>query len=150
MLNVDDSKIINVHRAGPPRHRNRGQPPKPRPLITLESPELASKAYGYGRGTKVYSNENPDDVWWVNPDLIQSDRIANYRARVAARERRRGFHVRDEIPHTPIENLSRSSREFREMFPSQSPSPSRGRQHQRTGLDGRQHRPQDRAGSFLS
>ena len=50
-----------------------------RPLvITLSTPELARQLCSYGAGKK-YLVDNV--VYWANPDLIQSDRLANQAAR---------------------------------------------------------------------
>ena len=35
-------------------------------------------------------NSDSSLVYWVNPDLIQADRVANYNARMEAKERKEG------------------------------------------------------------
>ena len=58
---------------------------KPRALIVvLSSPDLASKQHGYGKGRPIRDSEdNKKILYWVNRDLIKSDKIANFKARHA-------------------------------------------------------------------
>lgn len=74
-LNADDVK--HVFRAGPLRD-------KPRPLIcVLSSPELADTQHSYGKGRAIRDNEGKNILYWVNPDFIKTDRVANFKARHA-------------------------------------------------------------------
>ena len=74
-LNADDVK--HVFRAGPLRD-------KPRPIIcVLSSPELANTQHSYGKGRAIRDNEGKNILYWVNPDFIKTDRVANFKARHA-------------------------------------------------------------------
>lgn len=80
-LNPDDVK--HVFRAGAVQD-------KPRPLIAvMSSPDIASKLHGYGTGRPIreLEGENKKILYWVNQDFIKSDRIANYKARLAKPKR---------------------------------------------------------------
>ena len=120
IMNVDPEYIVNVRRAGPPRQNQR------RPvIITMSSPELAAELHNHGRGSKRVNNANPDEAYWINPDLIKTDRIANYQARKEAQKRRADVQRRREDRH-------------------------RQRHHSRSaGTDSPQHATQHRRGSFL-
>ena len=74
-LNANDVK--HVFRAGPVRD-------KPRPIIiVLASPELANTQHSYGKGRAIRDEEGTNILYWVNPDFIKADRVANYNARQA-------------------------------------------------------------------
>ena len=89
ILNVDANQIIRVTRAGPPIGYRQDDNRSSRPIIvTMETPELASYMHNHGRGWKRVDENNR--IYWVNPDLIQVDREANYNARVLAQTRRQG------------------------------------------------------------
>ena len=94
IMNVDSEYIINVRRAGVPK------PDRVRPvIITLSTPELAAEMHNHGRGNKRVNNANHDEVYWINPDLIKTDRVANYQARKEAQKRRQdGQRRRDDRP----------------------------------------------------
>ena len=78
LLGLDPDDVKHVFRAGSVKD-------KPRALIVaLSSPDLASKQHGYGKGRPIRDNEdNKKILYWVNRDLIKSDRIANFKARHA-------------------------------------------------------------------
>ena len=92
ILDLDDDNISKVIRAGPELgkgiNKNRTSP---RPVIvTLSTPQLAEQVSNYGVGFKVRL-EKMEAIeglteFWVNPDRIQSDRLADYKARVKSRE----------------------------------------------------------------
>ena len=90
ILNIDEANIEQVMRPTKPPHRRNSDSNANtnRPLIvTLKTPELACDLHGHDRGKRVL---NPDDeeMWlWINPDLIEADRTANYLARKERRER---------------------------------------------------------------
>ena len=87
LLDLGREDIVNVFRAGAPRQDGRRTR---RPLIiTLSSPQLASQVHKHGRGRRVTFRDNPREVFWLNQDLIKSDRIANAKAR-EARQGNRG------------------------------------------------------------
>ena len=76
-------QIITCHRAGGIRE-NGG----PRLLIaTLETPQMAEHFHNYGAGHRLEQSDGEKYIW-INPDLIKSDRDANYNARKIMRERR--------------------------------------------------------------
>ena len=84
ILNIDPEYINEVYRAGRPN------PDRVRPVVvTLSSPDLARELHNYGRGSRRV-NSDSSLVYWVNPDLIQADRVANYNARMEAKERKEG------------------------------------------------------------
>lgn len=86
ILGLSDDDIEHVFRAGKP---NDGDSPRPRPLIiTVKTPEIAVALHGHGRGRKFRHADAGEDVW-CNPDLIDSDRKANYLARQERKKRRR-------------------------------------------------------------
>ena len=61
----------------------------PRILVAvLYSPDLAKQKHNYGRGRPIYG-ENGRIIYWVNPDLIKADRVANYNLRLKRRENQR-------------------------------------------------------------
>ena len=78
LLGLDPDDVKYVFRAGAVQD-------KPRALIVvLSSPDLASKQHGYGKGRSIRDGEdNKKILYWVNRDLIKSDRIANFKARHA-------------------------------------------------------------------
>ena len=81
VVGIDSADIINVFRAGAPKSDG-----SCRPLIaTISTPDLAAQIHNYGRGRRVNWR---DRYWWVNQDLIQADRLANYNARVTRRQPR--------------------------------------------------------------
>ena len=74
-LNAEDVK--HVFRAGSVRD-------KPRPLIcVLTSPELANQQHSHGKGRAIRDDEGKKILYWVNPDFIKTDRVANFKARLA-------------------------------------------------------------------
>ena len=79
LLNIGKDKISSVCRAG--IKKTAGENAQPRKLlIMLSSPELAQQLHDYGRGKPIL-DENNKPKYWVNPDLIKSDRFANFNAR---------------------------------------------------------------------
>ena len=82
IMDIDSEYVVNVYRAGAPKS-NYNRPI----IITLTNPEVASGLHNYGRGMR---RENVDGslFYWVNADLIQADRIANFNAREEARTKR--------------------------------------------------------------
>ena len=92
ILDIDESEIEFVKRAGIPKTPTREDPnPSPRPLIiTVKSPVLASDLHGHGRGRRALNPDIEDhESWlWINPDLIQADRKANFLAREEMRKKR--------------------------------------------------------------
>ena len=81
IMNIDPVDVIDVDRAGIAKSGvNRPV------IITLSSPELASEMHNYGRGRRKVNLADEDEFYWINPDLIQTDRLANYRARKEAKE----------------------------------------------------------------
>ena len=75
MLDIEKSRIERVYRVG----KVDPNKVKPRVLIAvLETPELAKTCHNFGRGRPI---EILDKRYWINPDLIKTDREANYKAR---------------------------------------------------------------------
>ena len=75
ILKLDDDDVQSVFRAGPVQD-------KPRSIIVvLSSPDLAMKLHDYGKGRPLRDIDGKKILYWVNPDLIKSDRVANYKAR---------------------------------------------------------------------
>ena len=86
-LGLKSGDIERVFRAGPVRDDK-----KPRALIAvMVSPEIAKRAHNYGRGNPI-RNDKGEIEYWVNPDLIKSDREANYKARIARRSAGKGMY----------------------------------------------------------
>ena len=83
ILSLQSSDVIQVWRAGPPK-RNYNRPL----IVTVSTPELAQKLHNYGRGRRVENLSDDREFYWCNPDLIETDRKANYKAREEARRRR--------------------------------------------------------------
>ncbi len=52
--------------------------------MTARNPEIAKKLHMFGNGRKVLLN---DECWWINPDLTQAERRANFNARQHKRMR---------------------------------------------------------------
>ena len=115
LLDIREDQLINVSRAGPPIGSLRNDRRTTRPLIiTVSTPEMAAYLHNYGRGWRIASRNG---VFWVNPDLIKADRIANAKARDARKMRRqRGMIVTDEVAGSP-----------RRHTPNQQNSPPRRR-----------------------
>ena len=86
VLEIQSSKIVKCSRAGPPLGTGSNKErTAPRPLIVvLESPQLASKYHEFGNGNRILHD---NDVYWINPDYTKSERIANWRARQARKNR---------------------------------------------------------------
>ena len=101
ILDIREDQLVNANRAGPPLGSLRDDTRLTRPLIiTVATPELASYLHNYGRGCRVKARNG--DIFWVNPDLIKADRLANMRARKLAQSRRQGrIIVTDEEPESP-------------------------------------------------
>ena len=79
-LDINDGDICSVYRVGKVKDGSQ------RILVgVLSSPELAKQQHSYGRGRPIY-DENNRISYWVNPDLIKSDRVANYNLRIKRRE----------------------------------------------------------------
>ena len=76
-------------------------------IITVESPELAAHLHNYGRGWKARDQYN--NIYWVNPDLIKTDRIAGYKARKLAKERRSNLAANGGRNNSPAVSLSGSA-----------------------------------------
>ena len=89
LLELDEDDIWYVTRAGPQLGSLPNDQRTCRPLIaSLSSPELASQKHGHGRGKKWYmmsemGDTSRDEYFYVNQDLIYSDRKADYDARQA-------------------------------------------------------------------
>ncbi len=82
---IDDRDIMKCIRAGPGKDPGTGEIRTSRPIIvTVKTPELAKRLHGYGNGRKVIFNDN---CWWINPDLTQAERRANFNARQCRRTR---------------------------------------------------------------
>ena len=89
IMDLDLEYIVDVRRAGPPKpnyDRN--------VIITLSTPDLAGEMCNYGKGRRQ-ENDDGSVFFWINADLIQADRTANYNARVTARNRRQNHHHRE-------------------------------------------------------
>ena len=100
---VKDEELVKVVRAGPPIGSRPDDTRVNRPMIiTVSNPELASYLHNYGCGWKRTSSTG--QVFWVNPDLIKADRVANYRARQLAKHRRSGRRP----PHVVLDELNDS------------------------------------------
>ena len=102
-LDVTESDIKTVIRAGPqPGSGSNRERRTPRPIVvTLVTPELANELHDHGNGTRVKVNdagkEDSGKIFWINPDLIQADREAEFKAREKKREiekARRDAHKR--------------------------------------------------------
>ena len=93
IMDIDPEYVLNVYRAGAPKS-NQNRPI----IITLTSPEVASDLHNHGRGNR---RENLDGslFYWINADLIQADRIANFNAREEARNRRQPHGTRSSPQH---------------------------------------------------
>ena len=94
ILGLDDGDIEQVYRAGKLEDATEEDPtPRARPLvIRLKTPEMATAMHGYGRGRKFRDPDSEEDIW-VNPDLIDCDRKANYLARKERNKRKRGHFL---------------------------------------------------------
>lgn len=130
ILSLDSSDVIQVWRAGPPK-RNYNRPV----VVTVSTPEIAQNLHNYGRGKRIENLNDEREYYWCNPDLIETDRKANFKAREEARRRRtsRGenrreqHHRRDEQPreghhdhgvgHTSPVSSEASSRRSRSASP---------------------------------
>ena len=83
----EDGLIVSCHRAG------KKVEDRPRLLIvTLENPSLAQTLHCYGAGRKFTTTSGAEI--WCNPDLIKSDRIANFHARKLLREKRQEVNAK--------------------------------------------------------
>ena len=85
-LDIESNQVIRVFRPGKPIRENDRRTCRPL-IITVANPELAASLHDYGRGWR--REDDAGNVYWVNPDLIKSDRDANLKARLLAKERRR-------------------------------------------------------------
>lgn len=94
ILNVDEEDIENVIRAGKPPHEGDTNPRLL--IITVKTPEMASDLHGHGRGRSITNPEDPEMLLWINPDLIQADRKANYLARKENQRRKEQRAARSE------------------------------------------------------
>lgn len=83
---IDDTRdIVKCVRAGPKMDPGTGEMRTSRPIIvTVKSPDIAKQLHGYGNGKKVISKSK---CWWINPDLTQAERRANFNARQQRRIR---------------------------------------------------------------
>ena len=80
LCGVELNQIIRCFRAG----KTTSEVAKPRLLIiVLKTPELARELHNYGNGQKL----DHDNNIWVNPDLIYSERQANFKARMTRRDK---------------------------------------------------------------
>ena len=78
MLGIAPKDVENTYRVGKV-DKNKG----PRVLIAvLKSPDIAKLHHNYGRGRPVMYESKK---YWINADLIQADREANYQARLRRR-----------------------------------------------------------------
>lgn len=94
LLNIEQKEIVNIRRAG--RVRTDGSN---RPLIvTVSTPELANDLHNYGRGSKRTRDSR---IFWINPDLIQADRVANYKSRLIARQKKNTHKDKEALNLTP-------------------------------------------------
>ena len=93
LLELDDQDVLYVSRAGPRIGSLPNDQRKSRPLVAqLATPELASQKHGHGFGKKWYmmsemGEQEMDEYYYVNKDLIYSDRVADYEARKAKKAR---------------------------------------------------------------
>ena len=95
ILNLDDDNVKHVFRAGPVQD-------KPRSIIAvLSSPDLAKKLHDYGKGKPIRDSDGKNILYWVNPDLIKADRIANYKAR-HAKPRKRDDEPKVDTPENQV------------------------------------------------
>ena len=79
---IDDEQLLKCFRAG-----KRNEDGTPRLVIaTVISPDLANQLHRFGNGQKVVLERK---LWWVNPDLTQYERHANFRAREFKRARQK-------------------------------------------------------------
>ena len=144
IMNIDPEYVVGVYRAGPPK-RGYNRPV----IVTLTSPDLASELHNYGRGSRRVNNEN-SLVYWVNQDLIQVDRTANFKARDEARKRqergqqRREHQRRGADPSSP-RRQSTSDNESREDHQPQTRRQSLNSQGSRED-----HQPRSRRQSLSS
>ena len=129
ILELDQEDIVDLRRAGPLK-RNYHRPL----VITVRTPELAAHLHNYGVGRRKHNTNDESEVYWVNPDLIETDRKANYQARVAARAKRGNRNG------SSSRHLSVSTEHV-----SQSPERERHSRHNSLSSTGR-----DRRGSTVS
>ena len=142
ILDIDPTDVIQVWRAGPPkRNQNRLL------IVTVRTPELAQRLHNYGRGKKVVNLNDDREFYWCNPDLIETDRKANYKARLEARNRRSAqglgqprrdgpYHENDQP--LPARSRTSSSRQSRSASPQHSPAHDASPPHSPArGVDGR-------------
>ena len=69
-------------------------------IVTLETPSLAQHFHNYGAGHKIERPEGKKD-FWINQDLIKSDRDANYHARKLMTEKR--VHLEEKRKNKTVE-----------------------------------------------
>ena len=81
---VTPNEILRVVRAG---IENSNQPRIV--IVTLATPALAQDLheYGHGRRVRIMEKNLVKEEYWINEDLIQADRTANYNARKFKREK---------------------------------------------------------------
>ena len=84
LLNIKEENVVRCTRAGPPKENNVARPL----IVTLSTPEMAMAAHNYGYGQRLIVGSDENVIVWCNPDLIKSDRIANYNARKLQREKK--------------------------------------------------------------
>ena len=150
ILDIGYCDIVTAYRVG---KRSREPDGKPRPLIiTVITPELAKELHNHGRGQK---RRIRGAEYWINEDLIQADRVANFRARKLAEERKLAAEQRSHNARnrrnpqggTPRHNAQQRRPENQNRAPRRSP---RRRSHQRRREDqnrgaspaqGRAHQP---------
>ena len=95
-LDIPKEDVVRCVRAGPPPSGK----DIVRPLIvTLSTPEKANTAHNYGYGQKLLVG---NVIVWCNPDLIKSDRIANYNARQLQREKREKIEEKKKKRPVPV------------------------------------------------
>ena len=82
ICDIDKTQIIKCYRVGS-SHSETGK--HRLLLVTVDRPELARELHNYGDGLRVFM---ADKVYWINPDLIRAERVANYKARQERKRRR--------------------------------------------------------------
>ena len=105
ILQVNKEDIVTCYRAGAKRENGGAR----LLIVTLATPSIAEQLHNYGAGCRIETSSDMMDIW-INPDLIKSDRDANYNARKLMREKRamlegkRQKNVETAVQKKPTEN----------------------------------------------
>lgn len=75
LLQVRCEDVERVFRAGAIKDTPRAL------IVVMSSPDIAKRAHNYGRGKPIRKDGDGEILYWVNPDLIKTDRVANFKAR---------------------------------------------------------------------